>query len=220
MHKFKLISFDMIDSLENLGLPELDSLRERVAANEPKDRNALIRDIRLYGAAMSVPVLEGLLQRGNVESILRALTRTDGIEIPEMIDIAGMPHKAIMKNELTVGQFKQFVEDTGYEIEGHNAQKLKDLLDGDSSNDALVSVSLLDARAYAEWLSEKTGRRFRVQTDEEWMAARDELSGSKWTWIEAKYGDETFVLRMGNNRTGNAPESRSNAVAVRLVEDT
>jgi len=211
----------MLDSLEGLGLLELASLRERVKKNDSQDRNALIRDVRLYGVAMSVPALEGLLQRGDVESILRALPRTDEIEIPEMIDISGMPNRAIMKNELTVGQFKQFVEDTGYEIEGHHAQKLESLLASGDSNAALVFVSLFDARAYAKWLSQKTGRNFRVQTEEEWLAAKDQLSGNNWTWTETKYDESTFVLRHlhDGRRNYNVPGDRYSNFAIRLVED-
>jgi hypothetical protein len=49
----------------------------------------------------------------------------------------------------------------------------------------------LDAREFAKRLSNLTGRKFRVQTEKDWLAARDRLSGKNWTWTETKYSDET-----------------------------
>lgn len=148
-------------------------------------------------------------------------SRASEVEIPEMIDIPGMPGKAIMKGELTVGLFKQFVDETENEMEGYNADNLRGILaDSSKAGDALTYVSLLDARAYAEWLSEKTGRKFRVQTEEEWLAAEGELSGDNWTWTETELGDITFVLRGldAGHRGSSSPGLRWPGNAVRLVE--
>ncbi|NQT28941.1 MAG: SUMF1/EgtB/PvdO family nonheme iron enzyme [Candidatus Saganbacteria bacterium] len=217
MHKLKLISFNMVDSLEGLGLPEIASLRARVEQYDSEEEAALIRDLRLCGIAISKPTLERIFGAGNVESILQALRVIEGVEIPEMID---MGTYRIMKYELTVGQFKQFVEDTGYEIKGHGAQKLKDLLGGGNRDAALVCVSLLDARVYAEWLTKKTGRNFRVQTKEEGISARDKLSGDNLTWTETRHNEVSFVLRrLGGDHRSCFPDNRYEDQAVRLVED-
>jgi hypothetical protein len=141
------------------------------------------------------------------------------IEIREMIDVS--EKLRIMKGELTVGQFRQFVDETGYEIEGHNAEKLIKFLESADAEDSLTYVSLLDGRAYAKWLSEKTGRKFRVQTEEEFLQAKDQLSGNNWTWTETKYSEDTFVLRLldFDSRNDLSPEDRYSVYAVRLVED-
>ena len=41
----------------------------------------------------------------------------------------------------------------------------------------MVKVSWRDASAYASWLSRKTGRTYRLPTDEEWVFA----AGSRFT---------------------------------------
>ncbi len=141
--------------------------------------------------------------------------------IPRMVAVPGMDIK-IMPKELTVGYFRQFVEASGYKIEGHNAGSLIAALKGDSKA-PLTYLSLLDARAYAEWLSKQTGRNFRVQTEDEFLQARGLLSGNNWTWTETLYqaGGSAFVLRLLGlgSRDNSDPEIRFNCDAARLVED-
>jgi hypothetical protein len=145
-------------------------------------------------------------------------SRKPQIEIPEMITLSG--GKKIMKNEVTVGLFKQVM--AGYEITGHNAGELKALLaDPAKAGEALVYVSLNDAREFAKRLSEQTGRRFRVQTEAEWQEGRAQLSGNNWTWTETPYDENTFVVRRRGdvNRSLRDPDFRYSISAVRLVED-
>ncbi len=50
----------------------------------------------------------------------------------------------------------------------------------------VTSVSWFDATAYCEWLSEKTGKLYRLPTEAEWeRAARGGIEGKLYTW-----GDE------------------------------
>jgi formylglycine-generating enzyme required for sulfatase activity len=126
----------------------------------------------------------------------------------------------IMKGEVTIGLFRQVME--GYEIKGHNADELRAILtDPAQESKPLTYVSLLDAREFAARLSNLTGRKFRVQTEDEWLAARDKLTGKNWTWTETKYSDSSFVLRHLSNddRDIDHPEDRYDCNAVRLVED-
>jgi formylglycine-generating enzyme required for sulfatase activity len=54
------------------------------------------------------------------------------------------------------------------------------------SDQAVTSVSWFDAMSYCEWLSEKTGKPYRLPTEAEWeRAARGGLEGKLYTW-----GDE------------------------------
>ena len=88
---------------------------------------------------------------------------------------------AISKNEITRGEFRRFVEATGYRTEAE--QEGGRCKQGDYDRDdeiknaswrrlrwhqtdthPVVCVSLRDAMAYAEWLSRETGRGYRLPT--------------------------------------------------------
>lgn len=90
------------------------------------------------------------------------------------------------KTEVTVGQFKVFVNKTGYitdaEREGfswvYNGEWVKKAgytwqKAGFPQNDnhPVVNVSLNDARAMAKWLTEQSGLAFRLPTEAEWEYA-------------------------------------------------
>lgn len=94
---------------------------------------------------------------------------------------------ALSRNEVTVGQFRRFIEDTGYETDaersgasriymsgsGRVAERRRvtwedDYL-GDAADDSLpvIHVSWNDANAYANWLAEVTERPYRLPTEAE-----------------------------------------------------
>lgn len=92
---------------------------------------------------------------------------------------------AVMKYEVTVAEFRRFVEATGYALDGDCYADL----DGDgmwtqtagagwlntgfkqAGAQPVVCVSRDDARAYAAWLSEETGRPYRLLSEAEWEYA-------------------------------------------------
>ena len=89
---------------------------------------------------------------------------------------------------LTVGRFaitnqlyQFFIEDTGHETpQGWSDSRFN------HPDQPVTSVSWFDATRYCEWLSEKTGKRYRLPTEAEWeRAARGGLEGKLYTW-----GDE------------------------------
>lgn len=108
------------------------------------------------------------------------------------------------KYEVTVREFKQFIEDTGFKTDadlqqGSNLLKSATekeipfvegvnwkydtkgrLIQPNNLNMPVVHVSWNDAVAYCKWLSQKTGKAFRLPTEAEWeFAARGgELSNS------------------------------------------
>jgi len=124
----------MLDSLENLGLPEITSLRERVQRNDAEERDTLIRDLRLCGVAVSRQVLQRLFKGGNVESILQALPGAEEPWMPEMITVPGGTFKMgstknddeqpirdvtlsgyrIGKYPVTNAEYAKFMEEDGY----------------------------------------------------------------------------------------------------------
>lgn len=129
---------------------------------------------------------------------------------------------ALGQTEITVAQFRRFVELTGYRTdaerngdtmiydeesgrltraratwrENYSAQRAED-------NEPVIHVSWNDASNYAQWLSEMTGRRYRLPTEAEFEYASRAGSQTVYWWGD---GQPDSVLE---NLTGDRDISRS-----------
>jgi sulfatase modifying factor 1 len=121
------------------------------------------------------------------------------------------PVHRVFVDEFAIGCFavtndlyRSFIEGTCYQIPSgwsdvqfnHPAQPV-------------TSVSWFDAVAYTEWLSEKSGRLYRLPTEAEWeRAARGGLEGKLYTWgdeaphLQRNYAD---LWLNGPERVGRRP---------------
>jgi formylglycine-generating enzyme required for sulfatase activity len=96
----------------------------------------------------------------------------------------------IAKNEVTVGQFRQFIRGTGYETDGIKRAggggifNLEDGLDGlyetcdwsnpgfeQTENHPVVCVSFRDTMKYIDWFNKKSESNYRLATEAEWEYA-------------------------------------------------
>ena len=81
----------------------------------------------------------------------------------------------ISKTEVTNRQYEEFLaENPG-----------RGVVSDSDPNNPVAMVSWHDAKAYCEWLSKKTGKRYRLPTEAEWEKAARGSDGRKFPW-----GDE------------------------------
>lgn len=90
----------------------------------------------------------------------------------------------ISKTEITVGEYYQFCEESGW-------PKPEVPMWGDDEKLPVVNVSWKDAGAYALWLSRKTGKKFRLPTEAEWeFAARGGIKSGGYIYSGGKNPDK------------------------------
>ncbi len=118
---------------------------------------------------------------------------------------------ALGKYEVTVAQFRAFIEDTGYDASGgcfvlrSGPGSMSVNPDYDWSNpgfeqaddEPAVCVSLEHATAYTQWLSAKTGHNYYIPSEAQWEYAAKAGTSGRYFWGEddskaCDYANVTF----------------------------
>jgi len=122
------------------------------------------------------------------------------------------------KNEVTVGQFRRFVRDSGYKTEaekdgeggwGYNAATGK--CEGrrfqyhwqnpgfpQADDHPVLDVTWNDAIAFCAWLSRKEGKTYRLPTEAEWEYACRAGAQTPWFWGDASRDIGYYAWHKGN----------------------
>jgi formylglycine-generating enzyme required for sulfatase activity len=143
-----------------------------------------------------IPAGEFLM--GTREEDVDAIAKEYGVEHKYITREA--PQRKVFVEEFEIGkypvtnfEYQAFVQDTDHKPPRH--------WEGDQYPEGLgdhpvVNVSWHDAVAYCEWLSEKTGRSYRLPSEAEWEKAARGADGRQFPW-----GDEWDASRC-NTREG------------------
>ncbi|RCV64810.1 Formylglycine-generating enzyme [Methanophagales archaeon] len=172
--------YDLIDSNA--------SLEERFEAGEIV---GVLGDLRIKVDNLDmVLVKEGKFMRGSSED--DAFSREK-------------PQREIYLDDFMIGkypvtneEFKEFVDDGGYKrkefwtLEGWQWREENEIYEPEylhdrkwnAKNFPVVGISWFEAEAYANWLSKRTGHRYRLPTEAEWEKAARGTNGFKYPWGE------------------------------------
>ncbi|NQT30642.1 MAG: SUMF1/EgtB/PvdO family nonheme iron enzyme [Candidatus Saganbacteria bacterium] len=228
MHNLKLISFNMLDSLEDLGLPDAASLRIRVIANTDQDREALANDLRRYGLPMVRSRIIDALAKKRTTEILAALpgdTRLAeqlGIVFKEIAggEFIYQGEKATIKSfkmaetPFTIGMMKRLLElrenevrqiftVSGYSVD-EVIQKSLDKIAGDvaeeeRNNCPLVHASYPEANAICQLIMGED-----LPGEMQWERAAAGRDGKKRPWGE-DFDPEKVVCYVEGGVNGTRP---------------
>ncbi len=219
-----------------------DDITQLVALGHERERidrlRSSLEDARLYGSFEPGQVfsdtLEGLGTSGPEMVVIPAGSFMMGSpeDEPDRMSNEGPRHRvtfdrgfALSQTEVTVGDFRLFVESTGYrtDAEQAGASRVYDLNSGRmdrqsninwrhdyAGNDAtddlpVLHVSWNDAVAYAEWLAEQTGRAYRLPSEAEFEYALRAGTQTPYWW-----GEGTPESRV-ENLTGDRDQSPTGA---------
>ncbi|MEI7867824.1 MAG: SUMF1/EgtB/PvdO family nonheme iron enzyme [Candidatus Methylumidiphilus sp.] len=140
-----------------------------------------------------------------------------------------LEHYAVGQYPVTVAEFSRFVEATGYRTEAvqgdgafvrnkGNWNQTKDAswkkpYFEQTEQNPVVCISWNDAKAYCDWLSEKTGQAYGLPSEAQWEHACRAGSNARYCYgdDEAKLGDYAWYSNNASSQTHPVGEKKPNA---------
>ena len=116
---------------------------------------------------------------------------------------------AIGRFEVTFAEYEKFVYAAGRRSPSDNGWG--------AGKRPVINVSWEDARDYAKWLSEKTGKRYRLPTEAEWeYAARSGGKRQKWagTSGEAELNEYAWYIDNAEGKTHPVGKKKPNGIGL------
>ena len=172
----------------------LNSAEPRLAEGELRldDARRAVETRALTGEMVSIP--GGTFRMGDLNG--------DGYDNEKPVHSVTMPSFKLGKYEVTVGQFRRFVEATGYRTDAERGmggnEGCRTYTDDGwdwkpgrnwrnpgyaiEDNQPVVCVSWNDAQAFIEWLTEQTGETYRLPSEAEWEYAARSGTRTKYSW--------------------------------------
>jgi formylglycine-generating enzyme required for sulfatase activity len=135
---------------------------------------------------------------------------------------------AVGRYEVTVGQFRDFVDEMGYRTDGGRNDWTGSAWEMDSATSwqnpgfaqsdqhAAGCMNWNDARAYAAWLARKTGQSYRLLSEAEWEYVQRAGTSTLWFFGD----DETSLCRYGNIRDDTYRSNTGNTLGARCNDGT
>lgn len=220
----KQITWNVLQDLQRLEANTIDF--EVHAAVKAKNSFAINADFTVEGIAM----------RG-IQGGTFAMGSTDCESYEKPSQQVTLGNFAIMKTELTVAQFKVFIDETSYQTDADkrtggygsycwngSSWEKKDgvnwkcdvsgsLRPQSEYNHPVIHVSLNDALAYSRWFSRKTGQTWRLPTEAEWeYAAR---GGQKYKYSKSSnLGDQDWYRSNSRKKTYPVGQQKPNGFGV------
>lgn len=127
----------------------------------------------------------------------------------ESVNTVTLKTFSIAKTETTVLQWKTYIQETGHKMPEEPSW-------GWNDNDPIVNLTWDDAENYCKWLSDKTGKLYRLPTEAEWQYAA--LGGNKskgYTYSGSNDIDEVaWYEDNAEKRVHNVAQKRANELGL------